>query len=319
MIQRVSVLEFLSQSPEHLIIDVRSPLEFEQGHIPGAKNIALFSDEERAVVGTLYKQAGKQQAILQGLHVVGPKLATFVQVVQNLTDKKAVFVYCWRGGMRSGSFAWLLQTYGYEVFVLQGGYKTYRNFALQQFLKNLTMRVVTGKTGVGKTVLLHEFARQGKQIIDLEGLARHKGSVFGGIGQQQPTQEQFENDLALLMHACNSDEPTWIEDESRKIGKIIIPAPLWQQMRQAVLLVVEKSYQQRLNLLMQEYGSLATHDLLYALQGVAKHLGSERCAQAQALLLENDRIAFCVLLMEYYDKAYENSFAQRNLKFCEPN
>ena len=316
MIHKITVTEFLQQSKDHLIIDVRSPQEFAQGHVPGARNIALFSDDERAVVGTLYKQAGKERAILEGLQFVGPKLADFIVAVQQLTDKKSVFIYCWRGGMRSSSFAWLLHTYGYEVYLLQGGYKSYRNFALQAPCKKLDLIVVSGQTGTGKTILLHDYAQQGKQIIDLEGLACHKGSVFGGLGHVQPTQEQFENDLALVVHTLQSDEPTWIEDESRKVGKMIIPAGLWDQMRKAPMWFLEKTKQERMDLLMQEYGSFPIVDLAHALQGIEKHLGSQRFLQAQELLQNNDRLSFCSMLIDYYDQAYDHSLIRRQQKLA---
>ncbi len=312
MIYKILISDFLSQALEHLIIDVRSPIEFAQGHIPGATNIPLFSDEERAVVGTLYKQVGKQAAILQGLQLFGPKLVQYVQTVENLTEKKSVFLYCARGGMRSASFAWLLSVYGYEVFLLEGGYKSYRNFALEQCNNALNLIVLSGKTGSGKTNLLHDYAREGKQIIDLEGLACHKGSVFGGIGKQQPTQEQFENDLALILRDLKVDTLTWIEDESRKIGKIIIPGALWDQMRSAPIQFLEKTKQERLDLIIEEYGMFSTQNFLDCLLRLEKHLGSQRYAQTKELLLQNDRIAFFSVLIDYYDKAYNNSFAKRN-------
>lgn len=311
MIQRVLISEFLLQSSGHLIIDVRSPLEYKKGHIPGSQNIALFTDDERAVVGTLYKQSGKQQAILQGLQLVGPKLSLFVQAVQNLTDKKSIFIYCWRGGMRSGSFAWLLNLFGYDVFVLEGGYKLYRNFVLEQFNKPLQLIVLSGKTGTGKTQLLYEYRVQGKQVIDLEGLACHKGSVFGGIGQNQPTQEQFENNLGQLITSFDESQKIWIEDESRQIGKIMLPLGLWQQMRNGSLQLIEKSKEERVTLLMHEYENCSNQQLQQAVFGLQKHLGSQRCTQAQQLLEENKRIEFCGMLLEHYDRAYDFSFAKR--------
>ena len=314
MIQRVSISEFLSQVQDHLMIDVRSPLEFAQGHIPGAVNIALFSDAERAVVGTLYKQAGKQQAIVQGLAVVGPKLAVFVQEVQALTDKKSVFVYCWRGGMRSGSFAWLLNLSGYDVFVLQSGYKAYRNFAIEEFSKPLQLIVLSGKTGTGKTILLHDYAKQGKQIIDLEGLACHKGSVFGGIGQQSPTQEQFENNLADVIASFDTTQQIWIEDESRHIGKIMIPVGLWEQKCCAPMQLIEKSKEERITLLMKEYQDCSNQDLQLAVINLQKHLGLQRCLEAQQLLEQDNRMEFCAMLLDHYDRAYEFSFAKRDNK-----
>ena len=311
MIQRVSILDFLSQSSDSLIIDVRSPLEYEKGHIPGAKNIALFTNDERAVVGTLYKQLGKQQAVLQGLELVGPKLASFVKGVQKLTDKKTVFIYCWRGGMRSGSFGWLLDTSGYDVFLLEGGYRSYRNFALEQFSQPLKLTVLSGKTGTGKTLLLHEYQQQGKQVIDLEGLACHKGSVFGGIGQQQPTQEQFENDLGFLISSFNVNQQVWIEDESRYVGKTMLPTGLWEQMRKAPYQLIEKTKQERVALLMQDYKVCTNEDLQQAVQALQKHLGSQRCNQAQELLENNNRTGFCAMLLDHYDRAYDFSFAKR--------
>jgi len=311
MIHKIIVNDFLDKSKDQLIVDVRSPIEFNKGHIPQSKNIALFSDDERALVGTLYKQQGKEQALLQGLQVVGPKLVAFIHEVQKLTDKKTVFVYCARGGMRSSSFAWLLSTYGYEVFLLQDGYKSYRKFALQASLKELDLIVISGKTGTGKTLLLQDFIYQKKQVIDLEKLACHKGSVFGGVGRVQPTQEQFENNLAFIVHELKSDEPTWIEDESRKIGKIIIPAGLWDQMRLAPIWFLEKTKEERLKLLMQEYGSISNEELLHALQKVEKHLGSQRYVQAQQLLQNNDKLSFCSMLIDYYDAAYDHSLKGR--------
>ena len=311
MIQPLLISEFLAQAVDHLIIDVRSPLEYAQGNIPGAKNIALFTDDERAVVGTLYKQAGKQQAILQGLQLVGPKLADFVQAAKLLTDKKSVFVYCWRGGMRSNSFAWLLNTYGYDVFVLESGYKSYRNFALQEFSKKLNLIVITGQTGSGKTNLLHDYASKRKQIIDLEGLACHRGSVFGGIGRTQPTQEQFENNLAFVMRNLKSQESTWIEDESRKVGKMVIPSGLWDQMRSAPIWFLEKTKEERMTLIAQEYGIFSIQDSLTCLARLEKHLGLERYEQAKELLLQGNRQELYSMLIDYYDQAYNKSLILR--------
>ena len=314
MIRRVSVFDFLLQSSDSLIIDVRSPLEYKKGHIPGAQNIALFTDDERSVVGTLYKQLGKQEAVLQGLELIGPKLASFVKSVQKLTDKKALFIYCWRGGMRSGSFGWLLDISGYDVFLLEGGYKSYRNFALEQFSRPLKLTVLSGKTGTGKTLLLHEYQQQGKQVIDLEGLACHKGSVFGGIGQQQPTQEQFENDLGFLISSFDMDQQVWIEDESRYVGKTMLPTGLWDRMRKAPYELIEKTKEERIALLMQEYQGCTNKELQQAVQALQKHLGLQKCNQAQELLETNNRTGFCAMLLDHYDRAYDFSFAKRQVK-----
>lgn len=315
-IQRISISQFLAESHGHLVIDVRSPLEYQHGHIPGAKNIALFTDSERSIVGTLYKHRGKQTAILQGLQLVGPKLANFIKAVQSMTDKPSIFVYCARGGMRSSSFAWLLHTFGYQVFVLESGYKAYRNFVLQQFCKSLRLIVLSGKTGTGKTQLLHRYHAQGQQVIDLEGLACHKGSVFGGIGQQIMTQEQFENNLGLQIASLDSNIDTWIEDESRHIGKIMIPAGLWHQMRLAPIHMLEKSVSERIAFLLDEYQHCSNLALKNAVQGLSKHMGLERCLKAQQLLDDNKRYEFCAVLLEHYDRLYDFSFKKRiDIKF----
>mgnify|MGYP003349536217 CR=1 FL=1 len=197
------------------IVDVRTPAEFEQGHIPGAINLPLFSNEERKIIGTLYKKEGKQPAIRKGLEIVGPKLATLVAEINNIKKNffpttsppsskdrvgiGSILFHCWRGGMRSSSVAWLAQMAGYASTTLQGGYKTYRNYVLQSFHSSINLKIIGGYTGSGKTIILEELKKQGEQIINLEHLAHHKGSAFGAFGQEkQPTQEQFENNLMCI-------------------------------------------------------------------------------------------------------------------------
>jgi tRNA 2-selenouridine synthase len=176
------------------MLDVRSPGEFARGHIPGAQNIPLFDNEGRAEVGTIYKQKGKQPAILRGLELVGPNMATMAERGRLTAIDNTVFVHCWRGGMRSGSVAWLLESYGVKVFTLKGGYKAFRRYMQQQFEAPKNLLVLGGRTGSQKTTWLHALQGDGEQVIDLEGLACHKGSSFGMLGEHpQPTQEQFEN------------------------------------------------------------------------------------------------------------------------------
>ena len=195
MIYKHPVEEFLDKAQTLPIIDVRSPGEYQHAHIPGAISIPLFDNDERAQVGTKYKNAGKDSAVLLGLSLVGPKLADFVKQSKKLNPQgKEVLVHCWRGGMRSSSFAWLLDTAGLTASTLVGGYKAYRNTVLSAFSEPHNLIILGGKTGSGKTDILKELARQGEQIIDLEGLANHKGSTYGAIGQApQPATEQFEN------------------------------------------------------------------------------------------------------------------------------
>jgi tRNA 2-selenouridine synthase len=310
-----NINEFINK--DYLVIDVRSPKEYEKGHIKGSINISLFSDVEREIIGTIYKKDSIENAKSMGLKYVGPKLIEFLDKVKASTNKTKIYVYCARGGMRSRSFAWLFKYYGdmEEVCILKGGYKTYRHFALNEFKqKKLLLTVVSGPTGCKKTLLLHEKFKNGEQIIDLEGLAKHKGSVFGDIGQNQPTQEQFENDLAYLINNLDSNKQTWIEDESRKIGKIVIPEGLWLQMLPANRIVIEKSKKERIEFLLEDYKLVSNNILIESLKRIQKHLGGERYNYAISLLNNNDRENFCIMMIDYYDKAYYFSSHRRNEK-----
>ena len=188
------------------LIDVRSPGEYLRGHIPGAFNVPLFTDQERAVVGTLYKQTGRDAAMLEGLRIIGPKMAEIVEQARTLAPDGKVGVHCWRGGERSASVAWLLEKAGFqEVIVLKRGYKSFRERVLASLSLSWVLEVLGGYTGTGKTELLGLLRQEGEQIVDLEGLAHHKGSSFGGIGEKvQPTTEHFEN---LLWDALSQLDP----------------------------------------------------------------------------------------------------------------
>ncbi|MBK8554971.1 MAG: tRNA 2-selenouridine(34) synthase MnmH [Lewinellaceae bacterium] len=225
MDQVVDTLELLAMMDERVLLDVRSPGEYAQGHIPGAFSFPLFSDEERARVGTTYKQANPEAALLLGLDLVGPKMGHFVVEALKLSRNKKLAVHCWRGGQRSKSMAWLLRLAGCDVVTLNGGYKAFRHEALDQYhLHPYNLRVVGGRTGSGKTKVLQALRDMGEQIIDLEGLAHHKGSAFGAIGEQeQPSVEQFENDLFFALRALDPQKRIWIENESRSIGRVYIP------------------------------------------------------------------------------------------------
>jgi tRNA 2-selenouridine synthase len=223
-IQKINIAEFLTLSQSHLVLDVRSPSEYAHAHIPNAKSLPLFNDEERKIVGTAYKQESKQIAIKLGLDFFGTKMREMVEEVEGLANSKeqlaigkkqfakstlpieadcplptahCILLHCWRGGMRSAGVAWLLDLYGFKVYTLVGGYKAYRNWVLQQFEKDYHFKIIGGYTGSGKTLLLHALAKENKATIDLEGLANHKGSALGALGQlPQPSQEMFENLLA---------------------------------------------------------------------------------------------------------------------------
>ncbi|HEX8348447.1 MAG TPA: tRNA 2-selenouridine(34) synthase MnmH, partial [Hymenobacter sp.] len=203
---RIPLPDFLQVSADAPILDARAPVEYAQGHIPGAVSFPLFSDEERARIGTTYKQVSQEKAVLVGLDFFGPKMSQMVKQAQKVAPNKEVRLHCWRGGMRSGAVQWLLELAGFRVHLLDKGYKEYRRWALAQFAQPRPLLVLGGLTGSGKTDVLHELARQQQAIVDLEGVANHKGSSFGAIGlPPQPTSEQFENDLALSLSQLPPD------------------------------------------------------------------------------------------------------------------
>ena len=334
MSHKYPVEAFLEKAQTLPIIDVRSPGEYNRAHIPGAVSIPLFDNDERAQVGTKYKNAGKDAAVLLGLSLVGPKLADFVKQSKKLNPQgKEVLVHCWRGGMRSSSFAWLLDTAGLTASTLMGGYKAYRNAVLSSFSKPRNLFILGGKTGSGKTDILKELARQGEQIIDLEGLANHKGSTYGAIGQMpQPATEQFENLLhhawQQLDHNDRSESRTsesrtspgagpsakriWLEDESRSIGSCFIPMPLWQQMRAAPVAFIDVTKSCRVERLVTEYANIDHRLLVEATERIQKRLGGKVTQQALEALTRHDYATVADLTLDYYDKAYLHGLSQRD-------
>ena len=311
---QLSVDEFLKKAQTLPVIDVRSPGEYDHAHIPGAVSIPLFDNEERALVGTKYKNAGKDSAVLLGLDLVGPKLAEFVKKSKKLNPKtKEVLVHCWRGGMRSGSFAWLLNTAGLTASTLVGGYKAYRNTVLAAFAEPRNLLILGGKTGSGKTDILKELAWQGEQIIDLEQLAHHKGSTYGAIGQlPQPATEQFENLIFGEWRRLDSGRRIWLEDESRNVGSCFVPMPLWQQMRAAPVAFVDVPKAVRVQRLVAEYTGIDHSLLVEATERISKRLGSKVTKDALDALTRNDYATVADLTLDYYDKAYLHGLAQRD-------
>lgn len=300
----LDIKSFLAKS-EHLpIVDVRAPLEFEQGHIPGAINIPLFTDNERARVGTVYKKDGKQPALLLGLKLVGPKMSQLAQQVLSLNSPE-LLVHCWRGGMRSSSMAWLFETVGIKCYILDGGYKTYRHFVLDSFSRPYPIRILSGATGSGKTELLHYMKQLGQQIIDLEALAHHKGSAFGALGQlPQPSTEQFENNLYAELQKLDLTRTFWLEDESLTIGRNQIPKPFHSQMQTSVVIRITVDKQLRIKRLLNEYGQFDKTLLTQSIQKINKRLGFDQTKFAMEALESGDLSRVAEISLNYYDKAY---------------
>ena len=317
-VQKISIDDFVGIVSKAIVIDVRSPGEFEHAHIVGAHSLPLFTNEERATVGTTYKQKSREAAIKIALPFFGEKMKPLIETAEALVaafEKKnpretpTIIVHCWRGGMRSGAVAWLLDLYGFKVLQLIGGYKAYRNWALAQFEKPYPLKVLGGYTGSGKTEILLELKRRNQTVIDLEGLAHHKGSSFGALGQaQQPSQEMFENKLAYALSSIEyAEEGIWIEDESQRIGLVMIPTSFFTLLRNSICYFIEIPFNERLSFITTGYGNFDKDSLMSATLRIQKRLGGLETKTAINHIIEgNIEDAFSILL-KYYDKWYEKN------------
>lgn len=297
---------FFDPKKEAKIIDVRTPAEFELGHIIGAKNIPLLSNEERAIVGTLYKQSSPEIAFDKGIELVGPKMHTFLKEAREFIGSRNATIYCWRGGKRSQSMSWLFNMAGFSTKTMPGGYKAYRKY-VNKIIANpdLNLIVLGGKTGSGKTKILHELKAQGEQIIDLEGMANHKGSAFGWIGEQaQPSAEHFENTLAHDIRRLDLSRPIWIENESRMIGRIALHEGLWSKLKKSPLVNICIPDADRINHLVDTYSNDSPQDLKAAFEKIHKRLGGLRLQQAMEAIDQKDYGLAAGIALTYYDKSY---------------
>lgn len=312
MIKRISISDFFEKYSEIQLLDTRTPAEFEKGHIPGAFNLPLFSNEERAMVGTTYKQQGREQAILLGFELTGNKWKGFIEKALEISPEKKVVIHCWRGGMRSGAMAWVLDFYGFEVMIIEGGYKSYRHWVLDWFEKKYPLIVLGGMTGSHKTEILKEISKRAVQIIDLEGLANHLGSSFGRLGKLiQPSQEQFENNLAKKLSQVDLNQKIWVEDESNSIGRIRIPQTFWKQMQSTQVISIQIEDKKRIDFLTEEYGTLNKDFLIEATMKIQKRLGSNHAKDAIEAIKENRMSEFIKIVLTYYDKAYSSCLIKR--------
>lgn len=317
-LQKINVEELLRLSATYPVLDVRSPGEYAHAHIPGAYGFPLFRDEERKVIGTTYKQQSREKAIKIGLDYFGVKMRPMVEsaekIIKNHQPKikaNTLIVHCWRGGMRSSAVAWLLNFYGFDIYLLEGGYKAYRNWVLKQFEMEYNLGIVGGYTGSGKTEIVQALKEKGQHVIDLEGLASHKGSAFGAIGlPPQPTQEMFENLLANDLKK-NADRYFWLEDESQRIGTLNIPHPFWATMRKKPVFFVEIGFEERLDHIMEGYGSCDREKLVNSILRIQKRLGPLETKTAIGFLVE-DNVRECFrILLSYYDKTYLKALQNR--------
>lgn len=304
---------FLQHSKEGIIIDVRSPIEYFKGHIPRAINVPLFEDAERAEIGTMYKQKGKETAVTRGLEIVSPKMVHFVTQVKAIAQGRRVFVYCFRGGMRSNSFAWLMNTSGLEAQILTGGYKAFRNYVLQYFERKFKLVLLGGSTGSGKTEILKHLAALGIQSVDLEAIAHHKGSAFGAINEpQQWPQQNFEHQLFDAFNSLNLAQLIVLEDESQSIGFNKIPHPLWLQMKKAPIIKFDIPFELRVQKLVDDYTTTDINALKASVLKISEKLGGDNAKLCLQYLDEGRLADVARRALQYYDKAYAHIYKNKD-------
>lgn len=304
--KNISIETFINNKHKPVLLDVRSPHEYDKGHIPGALNLPLFTNEERIKIGTLYKQVSPEKALLEGLAIAGRKMKWYVEQAQMVCPEKKVVVHCWRGGKRSQSIGWLLSMAGFDVKILIGGYKKYRNYLHQYFENQHTKFIVLGgQTGIGKTIVLHHLQKMGEQIIDLEALAHHKGSAFGSLGEsEQPSTEQFENNLFEIFNTLNKSKCIFIENESALIGTCRVPPAIMSKMKQYVYIQYSIPMDERIEILIKNYACYSKHQLAERFLKIKNKIGGNDLNIALTALEENKFEVAAKIALKFYDKTY---------------
>lgn len=314
--KRVDVNE-LSKLDDPLIVDVRSPSEYEEDHLPGAISLPVLDDEERDWVGTIYNQESTFEARREGAKKICRNAPELIDAIDRRVDpERPVLLYCWRGGQRSQSLSVILDRIGYNVHRLKGGYKAYRK-TVHQFFENRNwsnpLVTIYGYTGSGKTKLLDRLEREGASTVDLEGAANHRGSAFGGIGLgEQPSQKAFER--VVYEQLAGAEPPVYVEGESRKIGRRTIPDLLFEELIEVPRVWVETSLEQRVENICEDYPWPECRDpLIDAVDNLKERMGKDTVSSLQESLREgNLRPVVRELLESYYDPAYEKSCPDRD-------
>ncbi|SNZ14317.1 tRNA 2-selenouridine(34) synthase MnmH [Hydrogenobacter hydrogenophilus] len=297
---------------EKVIVDIRSPSEYAQFHIPGAINIPLFEDDEKFLIGYIYRKEGVEKAKQLGYSIANSKLQKLFESFRQLKRvHKHVVVYCWRGGLRSLELCKALSSVGIQVIRLRGGYRAYREFILQDMeerLKSINFIVLTGKTGVGKSKVLRLLREEGVPVIDLEDLAQDRGSVFGKVGKKTRISQKMFDALLYENIRSLSGPYAFVEDESRCIGNIHIPDALWKKKEEGVFVELTNSMENRIRNILEEYTLEEgwEEDVRVALGKIKRYLGEEGFAQALCMLEERRYEELVKFLMEaHYDKRYK--------------
>ena len=298
----------------YILIDVRTPKEYKDSTLPGAINISLFSNEERAVVGRLYTKKSREEAVKQGLKFVSKKLPKLLETVSKYKNKKLV-IFCWRGGMRSSSLAGLLEGIGYDSKQLIGGYKAYRNYIIKSF-KNYKIKpkliVLNGLTGVGKTELIRQFTNS----LDLEGLAQHRSSILGSVGLNPRSQKMFDSLLFQRLEELKRENFILIEGESRKIGKVQMPEFLYKALKKGVQIKIVRTFEERVKRLVKEY-SVHKEELADKIKLMRKNVGNDKKIKEWLKMLEENRFEELagIILKEYYDPLYKHTVDDINYDY----
>ena len=314
-VEKIDVEGFLKLAEHIPVVDVRSPSEFAAGHIPRAINIPLFNDEERAIVGTKYRQSGRIQAILEGLKKAGPEMSSKLEKAIKVSGNSELLIHCWRGGMRSEAMAWLFSLGEIKTQILSGGYKAYRNYVLAGLSEKRKVIVLGGMTGSGKTQILGNIMKKDWQVIDLEGLACHKGSAFGALGQPpQPSTEHFANILFDVWKRTDRDQPIWLEDESRNIGSVFMPEQFYNNMQGMPVVIIMMDVRTRMPRLMEEYSVYPPGELKDSIMRISKRLGGDNTRDAIKAVDNGDIAKAVEITLHYYDRAYMYGLQKKDSK-----
>lgn len=311
-------MTFMEIEPEDIytferkvLVDIRSPQEYKEFHIPKAINIPLFDDEEKKLIGMLYRQEGEERAKVEGYSIASKKIEELFAKFRSLKEEyKEVIIYCWRGGLRSQELCYVLDGAGIDVMRLKGGYRAYRQFILSDMerrLKEMNFLVLTGKTGVGKSKILSLLKRKGIPVIDVEELAKDRGSVFGKVGRKERvSQKMFDALLYEEIRGLNSSL-LFMEDESRWVGNIHLPEALWKRKERGIFIEIRTDIELRIKNILEEYTREEgwKEDVISSLKKVRKYMGEENYRRVLNLLASEDyEKAVELLIREYYDRRY---------------
>lgn len=312
MLKLIQVTDLLQMPSCPLLLDARSEGEFNFAHIPGAVSFPILNNDERKEVGTCYKQRGHEAAVLLGYKLVGAKFEDYLKHAYQNFKGQDVYLHCWRGGLRSRIMANLLDSAGFRVFLIQGGYKAYRQEVLRFLQGPFQFKVLGGYTGSGKTRVLQAMAAKGAQVLDLEALASHRGSAFGALGlAPQPKQEHFENLIFETLRRFDPNKTIWVEDESRLTGTLQIPNQVYAAIREARVWFLQYSLDYRAQITLEEYGGFDTQVLAEITAKLRKRMGDLMNRVAIETILQGDKETWVRMVLQHYDKQYDYGVGQR--------